>query len=185
MRFIKLMLLPTTILCSLAGCATREYVDESIARLEARDNEQEQALTELSTTSRQALERADDAGVLAQGKFLYDVVLVDDEVTFDSGATSLSDTNQQRLRGLAEQLKADNQSVYLEIQGFTDATGAAEFNDRLGLQRAESVRRFLHLQGVALDRMATISYGEDSPLASNDTPDGRAANRRVAVVVLN
>lgn len=184
MRFIKLTL-PTAVLCALAGCATRDYVDQSVARLEAGQTEHERQLTELSATSRQALERAGDAGVLAQGKFLYDVVLTDDGTTFATSEADLSESNQQRLRDLAEQLKADNRNVYLEIQGFTDATGAEDYNERLGLQRAEAVRHYLHSQGVALSRMATISYGEENPLASNSTPDGRASNRRVSIVVLN
>ena len=56
---------------------------------------------------------------------------------------------------------------------------------RLGADRAEAVRRYLNKQGVALNRMATISYGEDEPVAPNNTRDGRAANRRVVVVVLS
>jgi len=86
---------------------------------------------------------------------------------------------------LAGDLKADNQNVYLEIQGHTDSTGSAQYNQQLGLQRAESVRRHMHKQGVALDRIATISYGEDAPAEPNDTADGRTLNRRVEIVVLN
>lgn len=184
MRFFNL-LLPIAALATLTGCATRTYVDESIARLEARQANTEDQVIELSATSSQALERATDAGKLAQGKFLYSVVLQDDGVSFGSEATAVSPEGQQRLAALAERLKSDNQNVYLEIQGHTDATGAPEYNEQLGLQRAESVRRYLHRQGVALDRMATISYGEDMPVAPNNTADGRATNRRVAIVVLN
>ena len=53
-----------------------------------------------------------------------------------------------------------------------------------GEARAEAVRRFLNEQGVALNRMATISYGPDAPVAPNDTPEGRAQNRRVVIIVL-
>ena len=86
---------------------------------------------------------------------------------------------------LAARLKSDNRNVYLEIQGHTDATGAEDYNQQLGLKRAEAVRRQLHSQGVALERMATISYGEDAPVVDNSTPEGRARNRRVEIVVLN
>ena len=51
--------------------------------------------------------------------------------------------------------------------------------------RAEAVRRYLSQQGIALNRMSTISYGEGSPVASNDTREGRSQNRRVAIVVLS
>ena len=168
-----------------SGCATQSYVDESVARLDSRLDEQNARIDELTDTSRQALERANDAGVLAQGKFLYTVVLTDDEITFDSSKSTLSDGAQSRLTRLASDLKADNLNVYLEIQGHTDSTGSALYNQQLGMQRAESVRRHLHAQGVALGRIATISYGEDAPAEPNNTAEGRAHNRRVEIVVLN
>jgi outer membrane protein OmpA-like peptidoglycan-associated protein len=83
-----------------------------------------------------------------------------------------------------QKLKADNKNVYLEIQGYTDNTGSSAENLRLGEERAEAVRRFMSLQGVALNRMSTISYGQDQPVAPNNTRVGRAQNRRVVLVVL-
>ena len=178
-------ILLAAIVVSVSGCATRSYVDERVAALEARQDAQDNRLLELTSTSRQALERATDAGVLAQGKFLYSVVFTDDGITFDSANANLSGNAAAQLTELATELKADNQNVYLEIQGHTDATGPAAYNQQLGLQRAEAVRRHLHAQGGALDRMATSSYGEDEPVASNDTAEGRAMNRRVVIVVLD
>lgn len=184
MQVTKVLVL-TAAVVTVSGCATRSYVDERLAVVEARQFDQEARLDELSVTSRDALQRANDAGVLARGKFLYNVVLTDDGVTFDSSNSLLSNGGQQRLTELADGLKADNNNVYLEIQGHTDSTGPEEYNERLGLQRAEAVRRYLHSQGVALDRMATISYGEAAPSADNSTREGRAANRRVEIVVLD
>src|SRR5690606_29284269 len=106
MRVIKVMLL-TAAVATVSGCATRSYVDDNLARLEARVINQDNRIGELSVTSRQALERATDAGVLAEGKFLYSVVLTDDGVTFDSNTSALSADGQNRLTELAEQLKAD------------------------------------------------------------------------------
>ena len=188
MYLYRVMLLAAVAVLA-SGCATKSYVDENVAslegRLDERLNEQDERINELSETSRQALERATDAGVLAQGKFLYTVVFTDDQITFDSEKSTLSDDAQSRLSKLAGDLKADNQNMYLEIQGYTDATGTEQYNQYLGLQRAKSVRRHLHTQGVALDRMATISYGEDAPAEPNSTAEGRAFNRRVEIVVLN
>jgi peptidoglycan-associated lipoprotein len=189
---IKTLMLLTAVAVSASGCATTSYVDESVARLDARldeqnarINDQNARINELTDTSRQALERATDAGVLAQGKFLYTVVFTNDEINFDTGKWTLSEGSQSRLAKLASGLKADNKNVYLEIQGHTDSTGPAQYNQQLGLKRAEAVRRQLHSQGVVLDRMATISYGEDAPTESNSNADGRALNRRVEIVVLN
>jgi outer membrane protein OmpA-like peptidoglycan-associated protein len=79
---------------------------------------------------------------------------------------------------------SDNQYVYLEIQGHTVSTGSDQRNTAVGQARADAVRNFLGKQGVALNRMATTSYGEGAPVASNNTKAGRAANRRVVIVVL-
>ncbi len=177
-------ILLVAVIVLVSGCATRSYVDDRVAKLETRLDEQDGRINALTDTSRQALERANDAGVLAQGKFLYTVVLTDDGINFDTDKSTLSDAAKSRLTALADKLKADNQNVYLEIQGHTDSTGPAEYNLKLGLQRAQAVRRHLYAQGVALDRMSTISYGEDAPAATNSTAEGRATNRRVEIVVL-
>jgi len=105
-------------------------------------------------------------------------------VKFPTNQHELSPEAEQRLADFASKLKGDNKNVYLEIQGFTDNTGDPKYNEGLGGERAETVRKFLSKQGVPLNRMATISYGEDDPVAPNDTPDGRAQNRRVVIQVL-
>ena len=64
----------------------------------------------------------------------------------------------------ANRLKSENKNVYLEIQGHTDSTGSDMYNYKLGEERAEAVRRYLNKQGVALNRMSTISYGKDEPV---------------------
>ena len=87
--------------------------------------------------------------------------------------------------GQVEQLRQLPTASYLEIEGHTDATGPAPYNARLGLERAENVRRYLHEQHqLPLHKMSVISYGEDQPVASNDDREGRAKNRRVVVRVL-
>jgi len=183
--YLYRVILALAVIVLASGCATRKYVDESVARLETRMDAQDQRIEQLTDTSREALQRANDAGVLAQGKFLYTVVLTDDGITFDTDKAALSEAAQARLAKLAGDLKAGNKSVYLEIQGHTDSTGEEDYNQKLGWRRAESVRRYLHSQGVALDRMATISYGEEAPAEPNGTAEGRAKNRRVEIVVLS
>jgi outer membrane protein OmpA-like peptidoglycan-associated protein len=81
---------------------------------------------------------------------------------------------------LVNKLKADNKAVYVEIQGHTDAREPMS----IGQRRAEAVRAFMNQQGVALNRMQTIDYGKEMPVASNTTRDGRAQNRCVVLVVL-
>jgi peptidoglycan-associated lipoprotein len=160
------------------ACATKGFVREQVAVVDSR-------VTQVDGTAKEALERATAAGRLAEGKFLYQVVLSDDSVKFPTDQDSLSPEAEARLAELAQRLSSENRNVYLEIQGFTDSTGDEDYNERLGAARAEAVRRYLNRSGVALNRMATISYGEDQPVASNDTPEGRSQNRRVTIIVLS
>ena len=169
---------------AMSGCATKGFVRQQVATEDARVTEVSDVATDAQGTAKEALQRANAAHKLAQGKFLYQVVLSDDSVKFPSDVHAVSPEAQQRLSELAEKLKTENQNVYLEIQGHTDARGGADYNEKLGQERAEAVRRFLNQQGVALNRMATISYAKDAPVAPNDTKEGRAQNRRVVIVVL-
>ena len=173
----------------LGGCATKDYVNEQVAAVDAKAQatqsqvDQHQAhLISLDQTSQDALNRADAAGKLAEGKFLYSMVLSDDSVKFPVRSSKLSPEAKQRLQDFVDKLKNDNRNVYVEIQGFTDS---GERNKRLGQERAEAVRLFMNQQGVALNRMATISYGKSDPVASNKTRTGRAQNRRVVLVVMS
>ncbi|MDR3508218.1 MAG: OmpA family protein [Caulobacteraceae bacterium] len=177
---------------SLSGCATKKYVDQQVGQVSTqvqadgtRLSDHDAKLADLDKTSREALERAQAAGKLAEGKFLYSLVLSDDTVKFGVNRAELSADDQAKLTAFAEKLKADNHNVYVEIQGHTDASGPKQYNYRLGEERAEAARRFLNQQGVALNRLATISYGPDAPVQPNKTREGRAANRRIVLVVLS
>jgi len=186
----------------LGGCATKRYVGDEVSKSSAasekRINEVESQvetaqgkirdhdtrITELDKSTRDALERAQAAGKLAEGKFVYSLVLSDDAVKFPSSKWALSKEAESRLKDFAEKLKSENKNVYLEVQGHTDSKGSPSLNYRLGEERAEAVRRYLNKQGIALNRMSTISYGEDEPVAPNKSKTGRSKNRRVVVIVL-
>ena len=160
-----------------SGCASHRFVRDQVAVVDAHT-------TKVEGTAGEALERANAAHKLAEGKFLYEVVLSDDSVKFPTDKHALSPEAEQRLAELVQRLKSENRNVYLEIQGYTDSTGTPDYNDKLGEARAEAVRKYLSQQGVALNRMATISYGQEQPVAPNETREGRAQNRRVAIIVL-
>jgi peptidoglycan-associated lipoprotein len=186
----------------LGGCATKRFVGEEVSKSSAasekrisevqtqveaaqsRVREHDTHLAELDKSTRDALERAEAAGKLAEGKFVYSLVLSDDAVKFPVNHHELSKDAQAKLMEFAEKLKGENKNVYLEIQGHTDASGDKEYNYKLGEERAEAVRRYLSKQGIALNRMSTISYGEEDPVAKNTSRKGRAQNRRVVVIVL-
>jgi outer membrane protein OmpA-like peptidoglycan-associated protein len=150
---------------------------EQLARNEAAD-------ATISATAKEAMERAMAAGKLAEGKLLLETVL-SEEVAFDLEKARLNDAAKQALMTFAEKLKAENQNVFIEVQGHTDNTGSMEANLRLSRQRAEAVRDFLYQEaGMPLHRLEVAAYGETRPIADNKTREGRIKNRRVMLVVL-
>ena len=170
---------------SVSGCATKGFVRDQVGAVDQKVTDTNTRVDATDRTANEALQRATAAGKLAEGKFLYTLVLSDDSVKFPVNGSELSPEAQSRLQEFAEKLKADNRNVYLEIQGHTDTAGTPDYNKKLGEERAEATRVFLNKEGVALNRMATISYGQDAPVADNHTKDGRAQNRRVVIVVLS
>jgi len=140
---------------------------------------------EAKGSAQQALVRATEAERAAKGKLIYTVTLSNDKVTFPVNRSKVSDDARSIVDEAIAQLKAENRGVYFEIEGHTDATGPDAYNMRLGEDRAEAVRNYLHDQhGIALNRMQVISYGEAKPVEDNKTRDHRAQNRRVVIKVL-
>jgi outer membrane protein OmpA-like peptidoglycan-associated protein len=194
---------------SLTGCATKKWVDEQISDygkvtatkisevqdsvevnqkeisdLAAKQAQLEKDVAELSETAKDALKRAEEAGVLAKGKFVYEVTLTDNDVKFGFDKANLSDEAKAELDSFAAKAKGMN-NAYVEVQGHTDNIGSESYNLKLGYQRAEAVMKYLNMeQGLPLFRMNVISYGEYKPVADNSTKEGRAQNRRVTLVVM-
>ena len=127
-----------------------------------------------------------DEVVASSRRLIYEVTLSEDQGNFRFGATALPDEAKARLDAMIGQLKQDPKGVYIEIEGHTDNVGSRELNDRLGLERAEAVKRYLYEQHqVPLHKINVISYGEEKPVAPNNNRTGRAQNRRVVVKVLS
>jgi outer membrane protein OmpA-like peptidoglycan-associated protein len=126
-----------------------------------------------------------DAVDRASRRLVFEVVLNEDQGNFKFAQTVLPDTAKARLDEMINQLKADPKGAYFEIEGHTDNTGSKLTNEKLGMERAEAVKRYLYEQHqIPLHKINVISYGEDKPVAPNNTRDGRAQNRRVVIRVL-
>jgi outer membrane protein OmpA-like peptidoglycan-associated protein len=126
-----------------------------------------------------------DAIDKASKRLVYEVVLSEDQGNFKFGKTVLPDEAKQRLDQMVAQLKQDPKAIYLEIEGHTDNVGDKMINEKIGLERAEAVKRYLYEQyQIPLHKMNVISYGEEKPVAPNKTKAGRAQNRRVVIKVL-
>ncbi|MEJ2086454.1 MAG: OmpA family protein [Acidobacteriota bacterium] len=185
------------------GCASKKYVKTETATVEAkmgermdglesqveanqtRITEQEAEILDVSRTAQDALDRAIAAGQLAEGRFIFETVMTDEQVRFGLNRADLSTEARAALDAFAELIRSDDANVFIEIQGHTDSQGSAMHNLELGLKRAEAVRRYLNqAHAFPLHRMSVISYGPEEPIATNDTAEGRAQNRRVALVVL-
>ena len=101
------------------------------------------------------------------------------------GRTELPVEAKSAIDQMVDGLKQQKSAVWIEIEGHTDNVGDAAYNERLGMNRAEAVKRYLYEQHqVPLHKMNVISYGETKPVAPNRTRDGRAQNRRVVIKVL-
>jgi peptidoglycan-associated lipoprotein len=118
-------------------------------------------------------------------KLIFETVLSEDRGQFKLGKAELPEDATSALDNMISQLKADKKAVWVEIEGHTDSTGNNIYNERLGLARAEAVKRYLYEKHqVPLHKINVISYGEEKPVAPNNTRDGRAQNRRVVIKVL-
>jgi outer membrane protein OmpA-like peptidoglycan-associated protein len=160
-------------------------VDAALKDHGERIAKNEAAIAELSKTAKEALDRATAAGKLAEGKFVQEVVLTDDQLRFGNSKAVLSKEAKAVLDDFAKRLKDDNKNVYIEIQGHTDSRGEEPYNLKLGEERANAVRHYLNASGgLPLHRMSVISYGESKPVADNKVRAGREQNRRVTLVVL-
>jgi outer membrane protein OmpA-like peptidoglycan-associated protein len=103
-------------------------------------------------------------------------------ITFEVDSYALRSEFMNTLNGVAMVLN-EYKSTLVTIAGHTDSTGSAEHNMELSRNRALAVAQYLQGQNVALERLAATGYGETRPIASNDTPEGRAQNRRVEITL--
>jgi peptidoglycan-associated lipoprotein len=142
------------------------------------------AASAASNTANTAVSKA-DAVDKATKRLVFEVVLSEDQGNFKFAKTDLPDEAKARLDQMITQLKADPKGAYFEIEGHTDNTGDKLVNEKLGMERAEAVKRYLYQQHqIPLHKINVISYGEEKPIAPNNTRDGRAQNRRVVIRVL-
>jgi outer membrane protein OmpA-like peptidoglycan-associated protein len=139
-----------------------------------------------ATTARSEANTKFDAIDKASKRLVYEVVLSEDSGNFKFGKTILPDEAKSKIDQMVAQLKQDPKNVYIEIEGHTDNVGDKIVNEKIGLERATAVQRYLYEQyQIPLHKMNVISYGEDKPIAPNKTRDGRAQNRRVVIKVLS
>jgi peptidoglycan-associated lipoprotein len=165
---------------------------------EGRIGEVDQKAQAAGQRAQAAGQRADDAYAAADKvntradeiekaskRLVYEVVLSEDKGGFKFGQSKIPADMQQQIDELVAQLKANPNGGYIEVEGHTDNVGPKDVNYKIGLDRAEAVKRYLYEnQQIPLHKINVISYGEEKPIAPNKTKDGRAQNRRVVIKVL-
>ena len=97
-------------------------------------------------------------------------------VDFEANSSALTKDQMSRLDKIAKVLKA-NPSIYLNVEGHADSQGDSAYNQELSQKRTENVRYYLISKGVQEKTVRSRGYGESRPVASNNTEEGRAANR--------
>ncbi|HTM46023.1 MAG TPA: OmpA family protein [Polyangiaceae bacterium] len=148
----------------------------------ANQSEQELQLERQRTQNALAsLERVAQVKEEARGT----VVTLSGQVLFLSGKSELLPSARDQLQTVAKALIDQGDSRSISIEGYTDSRGDESANMTLSQQRADAVRTFLISSGVPAERMTAVGKGESSPVASNDTAEGRANNRRVELILSN
>lgn len=144
----------------------------------------QQTGTQAMEVGKQAVAKA-EAVEASTKKLIFETVLTDDQAKFKSGIAKLSDEAKAALDQMVAQVKSQKSAIWVEIEGHTDNVGDAAYNERLGLERAEAVKRYLYEQHqVPLHKMNAISFGEEKPVQDNKNRANRSQNRRVVIKVL-
>jgi outer membrane protein OmpA-like peptidoglycan-associated protein len=166
-------------------------IGEVDQKAQAAAQSAQQANSAAQTAQQAASEARNDANTKfdtidkTSKRLVYEVVLSEDSGNFKFGKTVLPDEAKAKIDEMVAHLKQDPKNVFIEIEGHTDNVGDKLINDKLGLERAQAVQRYLYEQyQVPLHKMSVISYGEEKPIAPNKTRAGRAQNRRVVIKVL-
>ena len=166
-------------------------VDQKAAAADQKAQGAQSAADRANAAAQQAANTANNAVARTEAldkaskRLVFEVVLSEDQGNFKFGKKDLPDEAKAKLDEMMQQIKADPKGAFFEIAGYTDSIGGKEYNEKLGLERAEAVKRYLYEQHqIPLHKMNVISYGEENPVAENKTKAGRAQNRRVVIRVL-
>jgi len=167
------------------ACATKKYVRTSVGEVNDKVDSLGRSVEQTQERTRQNEAKIAEVDTKAQGA----ATAAQQANAAASTAQNSANAANTAVRTVDSKLdafdKAQRRLVYIEIEGHTDNVGAAEYNEKLGLERAEAVKRYLYEKYmVPLHKMNVISYGETKPIADNKTRDGRAQNRRVVIRVL-
>jgi len=168
-----------------AESAQQRAAQQTTAEL-ARTKEQlaaeSNARAEAERRAKEAFEKLSAANAAVKQEPRGTVITLPGNVLFASGKAMLLPGAQSSLNQVADALK-DQSNATITVEGHTDSTGSDTTNMELSKARAESVGNYLMSRGVPKDQVTTVGLGSSRPVAGNDSPEGRANNRRVEIIV--
>jgi len=168
-----------------AESAQQRAAQQTTAEL-ARTKEQlaaeSNARAEAERRAKEAFEKLSAANAAVKQEPRGTVITLPGNVLFASGKAMLLPGAQSSLNQVADALK-DQSNATITVEGHTDSTGSDTTNIELSKARAESVGNYLMSRGVPKDQVTTVGLGSSRPVAGNDSPEGRANNRRVEIIV--
>jgi|SRR5690606_18573997 peptidoglycan-associated lipoprotein len=176
-------LVAALVIVGLAGCAgyvKRDEFDAAIAELRATDQQHQQRLDQLQALMEQRFGQYDARISQLEGR-----LRVETTAHFAVDDATLRDADKPMLDDFARVIREHHPGVVVTVEGFTDPSGSAAYNKRLGQRRADAVRDYLIAQGLPDAQVRAVSYGEDRnrQIRAGATGEAGLANRRVALVI--
>ncbi len=179
---------PDRCVCESVHAKVEQNLEKDVYQEEDNVNEQEDFTVEEDNVDEQeevTIQEKDNAVSQAlqeavknnDKEFTLDFEKVANQSLFESGSDKISQDTYESLNIVASFLK-ENPEVTVRIEGHTDSTGSKVFNQKLSENRAKSTAKYLIEQGVEKTRISTKGYGPSKPIATNETKEGRAKNRR-------
>jgi outer membrane protein OmpA-like peptidoglycan-associated protein len=171
------------------GADVRGMQEQRLREREQLLEQRERELLEARREAAAAQQRADDAMAALQ-EFAdvrqeagATIITLSGEVLFNYDQADLRPQARQRLGMVSSVLRGQPEDYRIVVEGHTDSRGSDEYNMELSQERAETVRQFLVEQGVDEQRISAVGRGEQEPIAENDSPENRAVNRRVEIIL--
>ena len=154
------------------------------SQAEAARNQAQNAQSELSQAQAESQRLAQELQNMKASQTSRGIVLTLDDVLFDTGRAELKSGAQRSIDQIAAFLN-ENPERQVQVEGFTDSQGSDDYNLELSQKRADAVAGAITRRGIAAQRVRSMGYGEEFPVAGNESAGSRQLNRRVEIIVSN
>ena len=157
--------------------------ESELGKTEEQLTAEQNARAAIKQRAKDALDKLAQAGVSVKEESRGTVITIPSSDLFDPGQTRVPSSAEDKLTQVADALKAQGDRKIM-VEGYTDSRGSDDTSRILSQKRADAVRSYLATLGVPADRIEARGFGPARPVASNDSEEGRADNRRVEIVVV-